>query len=53
MSYTGRVKYNSRREKKIRNNRNTKIIFVAILIALVILLFKNRYQLLNTLKLYF
>jgi hypothetical protein len=53
MSFTGGVKYKSRREKKHKNSRNLNIILVAALIALVVLTYKNRHQIWGTIQLYF
>jgi len=42
MSYSGRRRYKSRRERYQRTTRNLRIFFIFAAIALVVLLFKNR-----------
>jgi len=43
MSYTGKKRYTSRREKFEKTKRNTKIIMLFLSLATLIILFKNRF----------
>ncbi len=42
MAYSGRHRYESRRERFKRTYRNTKLILIFGIIAAIILLYKNR-----------
>lgn len=53
MSYSGRKRYESRREKFKRTNRNAKLIFIFGTIALLVLLFKNRWPIYDWFRTYF
>lgn len=52
MAYTGK-KYVSRREKKEKYERNTRIVLVAAGLILLILLFAKRVYIYDTIRLYF
>lgn len=53
MSYTGRHRYRTRREKYQRNTRHLKMVFIFVMITLVILIWKNRYDIISWIKTYF
>ena len=53
MSYASKKRYKSRREKFDRQKRNTRIILLFALIALLVLIYKNRYPIYDYLRVYF
>lgn len=53
MSYTGRHRHKTRRERYERNRRNLRTIALFALIALVILAFKNRVYIYDTVRFWF
>lgn len=53
MSYSGRHRYTSRREKYEKTSRNLKIVVLFAAIATVILIWKNRYDIISYVKTYF
>ncbi|MCI5082178.1 MAG: hypothetical protein MRY78_10805 [Saprospiraceae bacterium] len=54
MGYQSRMRnYKSRRERYEQSTRNIRIIFIFAIIALVVFLFKERYEIWGWLKTYF
>ncbi|MEL6636414.1 MAG: hypothetical protein AAFW73_22340 [Bacteroidota bacterium] len=53
MSYTGRHRHKTRREKLQRSQRNLRVAFIIGIIAIVVLLLKNRVYLYDTMRLWF
>ena len=53
MSYTGRKRYRSRRERYERSGRHLRAFFIFAVIAIIVLLYKNRYDIISWLKTYF
>ena len=53
MSYSGRHRYRSRREKYQRSTKHLKIFFIFATIAVAIILWKNRYDIISWIKTYF
>jgi len=53
MSYQGRKKYISRRERLARTTRVIRLIFIFAMIAVVVLLFKHRYDISTWLATFF
>lgn len=53
MSYSGRIRYKSRREKNKLVARKLKVVVIFALIALVILAIKNRVAITDYIRTYF
>ena len=53
MAKTRRRRYKSRHEKWLQTKRNTRIIIIFAMIALVVLLFKNRYEIWDWVRSFF
>lgn len=53
MSYSSRVRYKSRRDKNRRNLQNFKWVLLFAIIAIIILLFKNRIAIRDYVATYF
>ena len=53
MAYSPKHRYKSRHERYISIKRNTKAILVAIVLALILLIYKNWIYIMDTLNIYF
>ena len=53
MSHTGRHRYKNRRERLKQGERNFKVVALFIIIAVLILLFKNRVAIYDHISLWF
>ena len=53
MAYSGRHRYKTRREKLARNNRNLRMIVIFALLALLVLVYKNRWPIYDWWKTFF
>ena len=53
MSYTGRHRHKTRRERYEQNRRNLRIITIVVLLALIVLLIKNRVYIYDTVRFWF
>ena len=53
MSYTGRHRHSTRREKYEKSTRHLKMFFIFAVIFIAILLWKNRYDIISWIKTYF
>ncbi len=53
MSYTSRHRHKTRREKLAQSQRNLRVAFIIGVIALIVLLIKNRIYLYDTVRLWF
>lgn len=53
MSYSGRHRHKSRREKYERSSRHLKAFVIFLVLAGVVLLWKNRYDIISYLKTFF
>ena len=52
MSYTGRHRYKSRREKYQRSSRHLKAFFIFFVLAAFVYIFMNRHDIISYLKTY-
>ena len=53
MSYSGRKKFNTAREKNIQAFKNMKMAFAILIITIIVLSIMNRVSLIDYLKTYF
>ena len=53
MSYTSRVRYQTRRERLKRHGRNFRVITLFILVLALIFIFRNRYSIYEYIRTYF
>lgn len=53
MAYHPKHRYKSRKERYVIIKRNTKIFLVFFLVALLIMIYRNRIYIIDTLRIYF